>query len=121
MATRRRVNTTNQKPALSHVPDGAWEDFSSAAPDLTHEEMLEVAEEREQVSEMLDVLAEEAFENLGEQDFFDPSAAAAEPDPQPGPVVHLPPAIATGAKLLKVPSRGTERTNRGVPKNYKRS
>jgi hypothetical protein len=39
----------------------------------THEEMLEVAAESEEVTEFLDVVAEETFSNLGEQDFFDPN------------------------------------------------
>jgi hypothetical protein len=43
------------------------------APEPTHEEMLEVAAEREEVAQFLDVVAEEAFSNLGEQDFFEPA------------------------------------------------
>ena len=93
MATRRR-RTTTPKPAAPVEP--------------THEEMLEVAAEREkeaevlqmavdfmekhdkafkelaaieaaereEVAEFLDVMAEEAFSNLGEQDFFEPTPAA---------------------------------------------
>ncbi len=43
------------------------------SPEPTHEEMLEVAAEREEVAQFLDVVAEDAFSNLGEQDFFKPA------------------------------------------------
>ena len=58
MATRRR-RTAPTTPAPT--------------PEPTHEEMLEVAAEREEVAQFLDVMAEDAFSNLGEQDFFDPA------------------------------------------------
>ena len=48
------------------------------------------AAEREEVAQFLDVMAEETFSNLGEQDFFDPT-----PQPQhvaipPAPTVQVP-------------------------------
>ena len=90
MATRRRRNTaTNTETVSTHIPDGAWDDFSSEAPELTHEEMLEIAEEREAepvieeeeeaVEVFLAMAAADTFEALqkaeeeeGVEGFFDP-------------------------------------------------
>ena len=88
-------------------------------PAPTHEEMLEVAAEREEeavevaedidhLQEFLDVMAEDAFSNLGEQDFF-------EPTPPPEPLVIHAPAVGTGPKL-RLPKKQPERTTRGLPK-----
>jgi hypothetical protein len=56
------------------------------------------AAEREQIAEFLDVMAEEAFSNLGEQDFFEP-APKVEPVAIPlAPIVHVaPPPLLTRA------------------------
>jgi hypothetical protein len=61
--------------------------------------MLEVAAEREEVAEFLDVMAEETFSNLGEQDFFEPPQTGVVPPPTgvefkaipPAPTVAQPP------------------------------
>jgi hypothetical protein len=57
------------------------------------------AAEREEVAEFLDVMAEEAFSNLGEQDFFEPPQSGVVPPPTgvefkaipPAPTVAQPP------------------------------
>ncbi len=104
MATRRRRNTaTNAEPTLDKIPDGAWDDFGAEAPELTHEEMVEIAEEREAEAQMEETPEEEeqaieaimsmaladtfealqkAEEEKGVDDFFDPSFYSA-----PKPVI----------------------------------
>jgi hypothetical protein len=64
--------------------------------------MLEIAEEREEISQMLDVLAEEAFSNLGEQDFFEVTPPA-EPIGIPPAVSSAPPTVPETVKLERQP------------------
>ncbi len=85
MATRRR-RTAPQTP--------------TPAPEPTHEEMLEVAAEREEVAEFLDVMAEDAFSNLGEQDFFVP-APKVEVGIPPAPTIEMPKVVQTQPLIKK--------------------
>ena len=90
MATRRR-RTTTPKPAAP-VETTHEEMLEEAATREKEAEVLQIAidamekhdkafkelaaieaAEREEVAEFLDVMAEEAFSNLGEQDFFEPA------------------------------------------------
>jgi hypothetical protein len=62
------------------------------------------AAEREEVAEFLDVMAEEAFANLGEQDFFDPTPKEEPVVVAPEPVVHVaPPAPAPAHVEIPLP------------------
>jgi hypothetical protein len=61
-----------------------------APVETTHEEMLEVASEREEVAEFLDVMAEEAFADLGEQDFFQPEPTPTFVAIPPAPTIEQP-------------------------------
>jgi hypothetical protein len=79
MTTRRR-RTTTPKPV--------------APAETTHEEMLEVAAEREEVEQFLEVMVEDAFSNLGEQDFFEPT---------PAPFVAIPPAPTVEPEVTQKP------------------
>jgi hypothetical protein len=83
-ARKRRTPAINTDSVSAHIPDGAWDDFSSVAPEPTHEEMLEIAEEREAEEEaavevFLAMAAADTFEALqkaeeekGLDGFFDP-------------------------------------------------
>ncbi len=55
-----------------------------------------MATEREEVAKFLEVMAEEAFSDLGEQDFFEPTPPP--PAPTPAPIVEeiRHPAVYTG-------------------------
>jgi hypothetical protein len=98
MATRRR-RTAPQPP--------------TPAPEPTHEEMLEVAAEREEVAEFLDVMVEDAFSNLGEQDFFEPSPKVEVGIP-PAPSVETPPAVQAPALIKPKEPRYLIRENRSA-------
>jgi hypothetical protein len=96
MATRRRRNpATNTETVSAHIPDGAWDDFSSKAPELTlpdgawedfssvtpeltHEEPA-IEEEEKAMEVFLAMAAADTFEALqkaeeekGLDGFFDP-------------------------------------------------
>lgn len=117
MASRRRRPTaTNIEPTLDKIPDGAWEDFGAEAPELTHEEMLEIAEEREDEAQAIEVFMsmaladtfealQKAEEESGTADFFDP-------DFYNQPIHH--PAQVVPAKKKSRPNHNVQRvTTRG--------
>ena len=111
MATRKqRTPAINTDSVSARIPDGAWDDFSSVAPEPTHEEMLEVAAEREaeQVVEEDEEKAIEVFmamaaadtfeamykaeEEKGVEDFFDPDFYKQEVR-YPAPELPIPPTV----------------------------
>jgi hypothetical protein len=61
--------------------------------------MLEVAAEREEVAQFLDVMAEDAFSDLGEQDFFEPTPKVEAGIP-PAPTIEVP-QVAQAQSLIK--------------------
>ena len=113
MATRRR-RTTAPKTEPAPVLEPTHEEMLDTAAEREKEaEVLQMAvdfmekhdkafkelaaieaAEREEVAEFLDVMAEEAFANLGEQDFFDPA-------PKEEPVV-VPPVVVTPEPVVHV-------------------
>jgi hypothetical protein len=125
MATRRR-RTTAPKTEPAPVLEPTHEEMLDTAAEREKEaEVLQMAvdfmekhdkafkelaaieaAEREEVAEFLDVMAEEAFSNLGEQDFFEP------------PKRVEPPALQTP---LAVPPRRIPKAPRYIPRNSSRS
>ena len=111
MATRRRRTTAPKTEPAPVVEPTHEEMLEEAAKREKEAEVLQIAvdamekydeafkelaaieaAEREQIAEFLDVVAEEAFSNLGEQDFFEPVAIP------PAPTVHVaPPPLLTKA------------------------
>ena len=120
MATRRR-RTTTPKPEAPVEPTHE-EMLEEAATREKEAEVLQIAidamekhdkafkelaaieaAEREEVAEFLDVVAEEAFSNLGEQDFFEPAPAApAFVAIPPAPTIEQPAAQPVSAPLLSI-------------------
>ena len=104
MATRRR-RTTAPKTEPAPVVEPTHEEMLETAAEREKEaKVLQIAidamekhdkafkelaaieaAEREEVAEFLDVMAEETFSNLGEQDFFEPVVTP------PAPTVHVAP------------------------------
>jgi len=79
MATRRRRSTT---PKLEQP-----------VVETTHEEMLEIAEEREEVAEFLDVVAADTFAAIEEaEEKIEEAPVVHKPVLAPAPTVYVPPA-----------------------------
>ena len=74
------------------------------------------AAEREEVAQFLDVMAEEAFSNLGEQDFFEPTPVVAEEVRLPAVCVPAPvqaPAIVQHVQRPRYILRNDNRRRKG--------
>lgn len=113
MATRKRSSSAGFSKAEESAP--------------THEEMVEIAaereaeaerEEEEEVTEFLEVALHDIFEAIQKAEEEEGVADFFEPTPEKKPEVQHPPAVATGKSALRLPKREPERTLRGVPKPY---